>query len=177
MIRPIIAPKTVSERLGHADVGFTLRTYTHLYDEQREEAVSSGLLNKACTVEVYVTRSSGASGRAAPASIFAVDDDDDGEGEQYEMQENEQLLSMEEQMERPRKGMTVKSGRPKMSEVVDEDEGRTWADGNIRMGDYILLVDSDTRVPITCIVSRNGMARPSTSCHISQRGMRKLRRA
>jgi hypothetical protein len=92
-------------------------------DEQREEAVSSGLLNKACTVEVYVTRSSGASGHAAPAStspIFAVDDDDDGEGEQYEMQENEQLLSMEEQMERPRKGMTVKSGRPKMSEVVDE---------------------------------------------------------
>lgn len=38
MIRRGIAPKTVSERLGHADVGFTLRTYTHLYDEQREEA-------------------------------------------------------------------------------------------------------------------------------------------
>ncbi|KAG9198899.1 hypothetical protein G6514_009275 [Epicoccum nigrum] len=91
-------------------------------DEQREEAVSSGLLNKACTVEVYVTRPSGGSGYAAPAStspIFAVDDDDE-EGEQFEMQENEQLLSMEEQMERPRKGMTVKSGRPKMSEVVDE---------------------------------------------------------
>jgi NAD(P)H-flavin reductase len=91
-------------------------------DEQREEAVSSGLLNKACTVEVYVTRPSGGSGYAAPAStssIFAVDDDEE-EGEQFEMQENEQLLSMEEQMERPRKGMTVKSGRPKMSEVVDE---------------------------------------------------------
>lgn len=38
MIRRGIPPKTVSERLGHADVGFTLRTYTHLYDEQREEA-------------------------------------------------------------------------------------------------------------------------------------------
>lgn len=38
MVRRGIAPKTVSERLGHADVGFTLRTYTHLYDEQREEA-------------------------------------------------------------------------------------------------------------------------------------------
>lgn len=38
MIQRGIPPKTVSERLGHADVGFTLRTYTHLYDDQREEA-------------------------------------------------------------------------------------------------------------------------------------------
>lgn len=38
MISRGIPPKTVSERLGHADVAFTLRTYTHLYDEQREEA-------------------------------------------------------------------------------------------------------------------------------------------
>ncbi|GHG38916.1 site-specific integrase [Deinococcus indicus] len=38
MIRQGIPPKTVSERLGHADVGFTLRTYTHLYDDQRQEA-------------------------------------------------------------------------------------------------------------------------------------------
>lgn len=37
MIRRGISPKTVSERLGHADVGFTLQTYTYLYDEQREE--------------------------------------------------------------------------------------------------------------------------------------------
>ena len=33
MIRRGIPPKTVSECLGHADVAFTLRTYTHLYDE------------------------------------------------------------------------------------------------------------------------------------------------
>ncbi|GAA5514948.1 transposase from transposon Tn916 [Deinococcus carri] len=38
MILRGIPAKTVSERLGHADVGFTLRTYTHLYDDQREEA-------------------------------------------------------------------------------------------------------------------------------------------
>jgi integrase len=38
MILRGVPPKTVSERLGHADVAFTLRTYTHLYDEQREEA-------------------------------------------------------------------------------------------------------------------------------------------
>lgn len=90
-------------------------------DEAREEAVSNGLLNKACTVELYVTRPSGTSQHAAPLStspIFAVDDDE--EGEQFELQENEQLLSTEEQMERPRKGMTVKNGRPRMGEIVDE---------------------------------------------------------
>jgi len=38
MIQRGIPPKTVSERLGHADVAFTLRTYIHLYDDQREEA-------------------------------------------------------------------------------------------------------------------------------------------
>ncbi|KAK3345106.1 glycosyl transferase family group 2-domain-containing protein [Neurospora tetraspora] len=32
-----------------------------------------------------------------------------------------------------------------LQEVLEED-GRAWTDGNIRMGDYILLIDSDTRV-------------------------------
>lgn len=36
--------------------------------------------------------------------------------------------------------------------VLKEDEGRTWAAGNIRVGDYILLVDSDTRVPADCLL-------------------------
>ena len=38
MIRRGISPKVVSDRLGHTDPAFTLRIYTHLYDEQREEA-------------------------------------------------------------------------------------------------------------------------------------------
>ena len=38
MIRRGIPIKTVSERLGHTDVAFTLRIYVHLYDEQRAEA-------------------------------------------------------------------------------------------------------------------------------------------
>ncbi|KAH6710770.1 glycosyl transferase family group 2-domain-containing protein [Leptodontidium sp. MPI-SDFR-AT-0119] len=33
-----------------------------------------------------------------------------------------------------------------------EDNGRAWADGNIRVGDYILLIDSDTRVPSDCLL-------------------------
>jgi hypothetical protein len=37
-------------------------------------------------------------------------------------------------------------------QVIGEDEGRTWADGNVRMGDYILLIDSDTRVPTDCLL-------------------------
>jgi hypothetical protein len=39
-----------------------------------------------------------------------------------------------------------------LEEVIEEDENRTWADGNIRMGDYILLIDSDTRVPTDCLL-------------------------
>ncbi|KAK6210383.1 glycosyltransferase family 2 protein [Colletotrichum tabaci] len=39
-----------------------------------------------------------------------------------------------------------------LSQVIDESEGRTWAGGNIRIGDYILLIDSDTRVPRDCLL-------------------------
>lgn len=39
-----------------------------------------------------------------------------------------------------------------LTEVVNEDQGRTWADGNIRVGDYLLLIDSDTRVPTDCFL-------------------------
>lgn len=33
-----------------------------------------------------------------------------------------------------------------------EEHGRAWADGDIRIGDYILLIDSDTRVPSDCLL-------------------------
>jgi hypothetical protein len=39
-----------------------------------------------------------------------------------------------------------------LTETLKEDAGATWADGNIRIGDYILLVDSDTRVPQDCLL-------------------------
>ncbi|KAI4212163.1 MAG: hypothetical protein LQ351_005032 [Letrouitia transgressa] len=39
-----------------------------------------------------------------------------------------------------------------LQQVIKEDEGRTWAEGNIRIGDYILLIDSDTRVPADCFL-------------------------
>jgi membrane glycosyltransferase len=39
-----------------------------------------------------------------------------------------------------------------LHEIVEEDQGRTWVDGNIRMGDYILIIDSDTRVPTDCFL-------------------------
>lgn len=39
-----------------------------------------------------------------------------------------------------------------LAKVLEEDEGRTWAEGNIRLGDYILLIDSDTRVPEDCLL-------------------------
>ncbi|KAL8947354.1 MAG: hypothetical protein Q9222_006358 [Ikaeria aurantiellina] len=39
-----------------------------------------------------------------------------------------------------------------LQQVKEEDNGRTWAEGNIRIGDYILLIDSDTRVPQDCFL-------------------------
>ncbi|ORY19790.1 glycosyl transferase family group 2-domain-containing protein [Clohesyomyces aquaticus] len=35
---------------------------------------------------------------------------------------------------------------------LEKDEGRTWAGGNIRLGEIILIVDSDTRVPEDCLI-------------------------
>ncbi|KAI9787052.1 MAG: hypothetical protein M1816_007723 [Peltula sp. TS41687] len=39
-----------------------------------------------------------------------------------------------------------------LAEVLNELQGSAWADGNIRVGDYILLIDSDTRVPTDCLL-------------------------
>ncbi len=39
-----------------------------------------------------------------------------------------------------------------LAEIIDEDEGRTKAGGNVRMGEYILIIDSDTRVPNDCFI-------------------------
>ncbi|KAI0134559.1 glycosyl transferase family group 2-domain-containing protein [Xylariales sp. AK1849] len=39
-----------------------------------------------------------------------------------------------------------------LADVIEEHQGRTWAEGNIRMGDYILIIDSDTRVPADCLL-------------------------
>jgi len=78
----------------------------------------SGLLHGPAAVEVYVTRPSGPSLHVDRS--FAVGGDDDEDGEAIEMAENEQLLSMEEQMDKPQKGMVIKSGRPKLDKIVDE---------------------------------------------------------
>jgi len=33
-----------------------------------------------------------------------------------------------------------------MEKIIASDEGRTWAGGNVRLGEFILLVDCDTKV-------------------------------
>jgi len=38
------------------------------------------------------------------------------------------------------------------SEVLEELNGKAKAGGNIRVGDYILIIDSDTRVPKDCLL-------------------------
>lgn len=39
-----------------------------------------------------------------------------------------------------------------LAEVLTEEKGRAKAEGNIRVGDYVLLIDSDTRVPVDCLL-------------------------
>jgi hypothetical protein len=39
-----------------------------------------------------------------------------------------------------------------LEEILIHREGEAWADGSIRVGDYILLIDSDTRVPQDCLL-------------------------
>ncbi|OQO07976.1 hypothetical protein B0A48_06769 [Cryoendolithus antarcticus] len=36
--------------------------------------------------------------------------------------------------------------------MLEKDGGRTWAAGNVRMGEVILIIDSDTRVPEDCLL-------------------------
>ncbi|MGG6495707.1 UNVERIFIED_CONTAM: glycosyltransferase family 2 protein, partial [Bacteroidetes bacterium 56_B9] len=42
-----------------------------------------------------------------------------------------------------------------LQEVLNEqpeDQPKGWASGNIRIGDYILIIDSDTRIPEDCLL-------------------------
>ncbi|KAL1632429.1 hypothetical protein SLS56_003671 [Neofusicoccum ribis] len=36
--------------------------------------------------------------------------------------------------------------------MVEKDQGNTWAAGNVRLGEIILIIDSDTRVPEDCLL-------------------------
>src|ERR1700733_8321175 len=40
-----------------------------------------------------------------------------------------------------------------LAQVIESDDGQTWAEGNVRVGDYILIIDSDTRVPADCFLA------------------------
>ncbi|KAK0727135.1 glycosyl transferase family group 2-domain-containing protein [Lasiosphaeria miniovina] len=55
-----------------------------------------------------------------------------------------------------------------LAAVLAEDAGRTWADGNIRVGDYILLIDSDTRVPADCLLDAVSEMEQSPEVAITQ---------
>jgi hypothetical protein len=75
------------------------------------EADDSGKVND---VEVFVTRP------------FGRDLQTGDPGEDIEMAENEQLLSTEEQLEKPQQGFALRTLRPKLSAIVDE----VFAHGN-----------------------------------------------
>lgn len=108
------------QRLADTQWAFSISGSEKDIEEDADaETDGNSLLHNAAAVEVYVTRPSGPSLQVNDS--FAVGgDEDDEEGEAIEMAENEQLLSMEEQMDKPREGMVVKSGRPKLNTIVDE---------------------------------------------------------
>ncbi|KAH6674286.1 glycosyl transferase family group 2-domain-containing protein [Halenospora varia] len=55
-----------------------------------------------------------------------------------------------------------------LAEVLTEEEGRAWAEGNIRVGDYILLINSDTRVPVDCLLDATSEMEQSPEVGILQ---------
>ena len=54
-----------------------------------------------------------------------------------------------------------------LKEVLEENP-RAWADGNIRVGDYIILIDSDTRVPSDCLLDAASEMEQSPNVGIMQ---------
>ena len=39
-----------------------------------------------------------------------------------------------------------------LAKAIEETDGIAWAAGNIRIGEIILIIDSDTRVPEDCFL-------------------------
>lgn len=39
-----------------------------------------------------------------------------------------------------------------LADALAEHQGQVWAAGNIRIGDYILMIDSDSRIPEDCFL-------------------------
>ncbi|KAF2769078.1 hypothetical protein EJ03DRAFT_343541 [Teratosphaeria nubilosa] len=64
----------------------------------------------------------------------------------------EDKLAVLERHESWNQELEANAYRDALQEVVEEDQGRTWADGNVRIGDYIFIIDSDTRVPVDCFL-------------------------
>ncbi|PVH99754.1 hypothetical protein DM02DRAFT_614755 [Periconia macrospinosa] len=101
-----------SEHAGHPEVRF-IWAVQKLADTQwalgsaTEEDGATPAPN-APAVEVYVTRGSG-------ATLHVGDDEAD-----IELEEADQLLSLEEEMKKPRKGIALKTGRPKVDAIVGE---------------------------------------------------------
>jgi len=83
-------------------------------DEEEGEVMDTGRLATVSppAIEVHVTRGA--------ASTLPLGEN----GEEIELAEHEQLLSMEEEMKKPRKGMVLKTGRPKIAAIVDEVFGK-----------------------------------------------------
>ncbi|CED83368.1 hypothetical protein [Phaffia rhodozyma] len=55
-----------------------------------------------------------------------------------------------------------------LAAAVEESNGVAWAAGNVRIGEYILIIDSDTRVPEDCFLDAAAELDASPECAIIQ---------
>ena len=74
----------------------------------------------------------------------------------FSIRVEDELLRLGAEYERDQPGVEITAAKEDelystaMDTIIASDEGRTWASGNVRVGEFILLVDSDTRVVGTC---------------------------
>lgn len=138
------------QKLAETQWAFPASTLSEGDQEGTAEANGDGdgLLNNPTVVEIYVTRPSGPNLQVdqSASGVFAVDPD--GDDEAIELAENEQLLGMEEQMQKPQKGTVVKSGRPNMGEIVDEVFSKGMRTAVICCGPKRLTADLKQRVEV-----------------------------
>lgn len=91
-----------------SSVAAAVPTHDEADDTEEDGAVASLAPTTPTAIEVFVTRGA--------ASTLPLGEN----GEDIELAEDDQLLSMEEEMKKPRPGMVLSSGRPKIPAIVNQ---------------------------------------------------------
>ncbi|KAE9379340.1 hypothetical protein N431DRAFT_540949 [Stipitochalara longipes BDJ] len=73
----------------------------------------------------------------------------------FSIRVEDELLRLIAEHERENPDITVEKENElyaiAMETILAADNGKTWAAGNVRLGEFILLLDCDTKVPVDCL--------------------------